>query len=502
MSSDLAEESSQSSSKQSNSYSSHQQISSSTTTFHKFDHKFWSACSDASESSSKGVSVFLLRHEDRHPKGDFLCSLTPKGLHRASTVLVDDLLKVQGGFDAIYSSPFLRTLQTIAPYCLVKNQKVILTNGLYECVRHTNIHPVIYRGDEDVTIHPTIRSQTREKFNWMIEKEDPNLQYDIKVGESIPELRERIIKFLKDIFHKHNGKSQQILLVSHQSTLELIYQCFPNPVDHIVDPGRDRKHLNWLNMGEIVSCWQCRPDPSPKAIAKFSNERSSKTKSNINPDGTLRTAKAERGGDNKKKVNNAKKKEKKKSKTKTKSELNAVSGPAAAIRIVTQRCSYASLLMDNVDQYASLPKGGLIIMISFFKGCSEKRVKEVAEKIVNVKVASLANWDKATKGGATSILSLIEKRKSEEECPDLPGIMIVPQAALLCKLKGRSAQYRDQMPPEDGAKLYKIFCDTVRGTVAKKVKDAMVVTGTWGNRQGLKMESPQGPNTHVINFNN
>ena len=68
------------------------------------------------------MKIFILRHEDRTMDATFFSPLTLKGLEN-SVELIDDLDNNE--IDLIYSSPYIRTLQTIYPYSKKKKLKLI-----------------------------------------------------------------------------------------------------------------------------------------------------------------------------------------------------------------------------------------------------------------------------------------------------------------------------------------------------------------------------------------
>ena len=59
------------------------------------------------------MKIYLLRHEDRTQDATFFSPLTKQGLEN-SVKLIKDLEK--SNINIVYSSPFIRTLQTIHPY--------------------------------------------------------------------------------------------------------------------------------------------------------------------------------------------------------------------------------------------------------------------------------------------------------------------------------------------------------------------------------------------------
>eukprot|EP01126_Amoeba_proteus_P051876 TRINITY_DN6227_c0_g2_i5.p1 TRINITY_DN6227_c0_g2~~TRINITY_DN6227_c0_g2_i5.p1 ORF type:complete len:132 (+),score=22.67 TRINITY_DN6227_c0_g2_i5:308-703(+) len=82
-------------------------------------------------------------------------------------------------------------------------------------------------------------------------------------------------------------------------------------------------------------------------------------------------------------------------------------------------------------------------------------------------------------------------------------VLIVPQAPLFGKLKQKKAQYHGLIEKTRGENLYsqlvlefKKQLDLINVNLAKNGK---VEAGVYGNRQGLKMETP-GPFTHQFEF--
>lgn len=87
---------------------------------------------------------------------------------------------------------------------------------------------------------------------------------------------------------------------------------------------------------------------------------------------------------------------------------------------------------------------------------------------------------------------------------DLPGsILIIPQATLGGKLKGRNMQYHSNIEKEIGMELYSQFVTVCEKELANNAKcaeaGAVLRHGTYGNRQVLKVDT-NGPFTHMIEF--
>ena len=91
---------------------------------------------------------------------------------------------------------------------------------------------------------------------------------------------------------------------------------------------------------------------------------------------------------------------------------------------------------------------------------------------------------------------------------ELPGsLLIVPQATLGGKAKGRAMQYHANIGKEDGQRLYHEFVSLCEkelmqagGEVTEPQSGAVVLKhGTYGNRQVLKLDT-NGPYTHLMEF--
>ncbi|KAF3845517.1 hypothetical protein F7725_008680 [Dissostichus mawsoni] len=81
---------------------------------------------------------------------------------------------------------------------------------------------------------------------------------------------------------------------------------------------------------------------------------------------------------------------------------------------------------------------------------------------------------------------------------DLPGsVLIVPQATLGGKVKGRAMQYHNNIGKEDAKRLYNAFVSLCEKEVTSE--EVTVKHGTYGNRQVLNMDT-NGPYTHLMEF--
>ena len=79
-------------------------------------------------------------------------------------------------------------------------------------------------------------------------------------------------------------------------------------------------------------------------------------------------------------------------------------------------------------------------------------------------------------------------------------VLLVPQATMAASLKkGASPQYHSAINKEIGKALYEQLCAEFAAQLAALDDEADFKSGTYGNRQALKMVS-SGPNTFIIDW--
>ncbi|XP_067099779.1 D-aminoacyl-tRNA deacylase 2 [Osmerus mordax] len=169
-------------------------------------------------------------------------------------------------------------------------------------------------------------------------------------------------------------------------------------------------------------------------------------------------------------------------------------GAAAHARTVLQQCIHAKLQVKPADEESGAEwveiNRGMVIYISFFKGATEDIIPKMVSTLLNLRLCE------ADSGKYTSVL-------------ELPGsVLVVPQATLGGKAKGKGMQYHNNIRKEEGLRLYSDFVsqcerelDSARGRRAEEgAGDKTTVKhGTYGNRQVLKLDT-NGPYTHLMEF--
>jgi D-tyrosyl-tRNA(Tyr) deacylase len=201
----------------------------------------------------------------------------------------------------------------------------------------------------------------------------------------------------------------------------------------------------------------------------------------------------------------------------------------SSARVVLQAVDQASLLVDNVAKYVSIRKG-VIVYVTFLVNASEATLPEMVNAILSTKVFALHSptVDVPSSSSQAPMSDSVPRDRpkpvsiAESSC----DVLIVPQASLAGKIKGKVMQYHSQAPKDVGLTLYTAFCNQVRLALVSEttrgewIADGngvvvrgepcdetqsvpwdgrLVLNGTYGNRQALQLAS-SGPFSHILDF--
>ncbi|XP_056403008.1 D-aminoacyl-tRNA deacylase 2 isoform X2 [Hyla sarda] len=160
-----------------------------------------------------------------------------------------------------------------------------------------------------------------------------------------------------------------------------------------------------------------------------------------------------------------------------------------AARVVLQQCLHAKLQVrpqdkDSDAEWVEIQRG-MVMYVCFFKGSTKDLIPKMVSSLLNVKLSESDSG----------------KRESITE---LPGdVLIVPQATLGGKSKGRCMQYHSNAGKEQGMELYDLLiaqCQKELEAHPQWLKSGAALRyGTYGNRQVLKLDT-NGPYTHLLEF--
>ena len=157
------------------------------------------------------MKIFILRHEDRPQDCSFFTPLTKIGLEN-SVKLINLLDKHNINF--IFSSPFIRTLQTIYPYASSKELSINVDYSLSEL--H---HPDIIAKQAVGMSLPEYLAESFKVDPENISIIKPN---EIVYPESQKDLEIRVKRFFKNIITKYHNTKKNIVIVTHKAVCAVI----------------------------------------------------------------------------------------------------------------------------------------------------------------------------------------------------------------------------------------------------------------------------------------
>ena len=177
------------------------------------------------------MKIILLRHEERGLDISFNSNLTENGI--INSYNLSSKLEMQN-IDVVFSSPFIRTLQTIYPYSIQNEKKINIEYGLYEYLHNPYFLLLKWYNTIDDIDDIDLKYIINEEYKSIITKED------LIVLEDENNLKKRIIKFFN--FLLENYKDKTILLVTHKAV-----------INKIKDIYMDKTSLDSeFNMGEFI----------------------------------------------------------------------------------------------------------------------------------------------------------------------------------------------------------------------------------------------------------
>jgi len=141
---------------------------------------------------------------------------------------------------------------------------------------------------------------------------------------------------------------------------------------------------------------------------------------------------------------------------------------APGVQLVVQRCESARLLIDNANKWVEIGRG-LVVYVSFAKGASEVQVMKAAKTVLQVPLVTEGQW-----GDGTAPCSVLARCSQGLSC----GILVVPQASLTSKVKGKILSYRGQLDKELSRELYEKFVSAL-STIASDI----LVPRPWTTRK-------------------
>lgn len=155
------------------------------------------------------MTVYVLRHEHRDPLDPrFYSPLTPDG-RRGADELVTALVPLR--IDAVYTSPFLRAVQTAHPFCATHGHRMRVDHALYESLDC----PLFGSNDS----HRTWRDLP-SVYHSAIDTEYASIHGAVSLRETFDQVRDRVRPFVHALRERHN--EDNVLLVTHLTTANAV----------------------------------------------------------------------------------------------------------------------------------------------------------------------------------------------------------------------------------------------------------------------------------------
>jgi broad specificity phosphatase PhoE len=161
------------------------------------------------------MRIILLRHEERGYDISFNSELTDNGI--INSLLLTNKLK-KYNIDIIFSSPFIRTLQTIYPYASKYNKSVNLDYGLYEYIHNPYFLLVKWYYNIDDIKDRDLKNMINRNYNSIVNEND------FSILEDETDLSQRLIKFFSYLRQNYNNKT--VLIVSHKGVINKIKDLY------------------------------------------------------------------------------------------------------------------------------------------------------------------------------------------------------------------------------------------------------------------------------------
>lgn len=166
------------------------------------------------------MRIIVLRHEQRGTLSDFDSPLTNNGVAN-SDKLPNKLKEKRIEINEVYSSPYIRCIQTILPLCTLHNKQIKIENSLCE----------FHIFQEDIELSSVIiRCHTDtekdlfnidENYQSVLSYQDYQQRYKNGLRESIEQVLHRIWCFT-DRLLEEKGENKTVLLATHMSIVNAI----------------------------------------------------------------------------------------------------------------------------------------------------------------------------------------------------------------------------------------------------------------------------------------
>jgi broad specificity phosphatase PhoE len=161
------------------------------------------------------MKIYFLRHEKRPQEQTFEISLTEEGHQNAQKLIpLLDSLSIQ----QIYSSPFIRCLETLLPFCKSNGKNINVENSLYEFVTER----LFTHSNYNQSLTPF------QKSNYLV-NQDYTSFFNIEnllFPQTEEFMEERMYAFLNHLINQYQNQEISILLCGHKKIVDKIYTLY------------------------------------------------------------------------------------------------------------------------------------------------------------------------------------------------------------------------------------------------------------------------------------
>jgi len=176
------------------------------------------------------MKLYVLRHEKRDKTPEYFTKLTEEGLFNSLNTLPQDLKEYN--IDIIYSSPYLRCLETIEPFSKQNNKLINVELGLCESHLQINIKDI---------------ENTKKQFNYNSNYVSIVSENDINNGASnIYSMVYRVKKMLNNIIEQYKNTNNNIILVTHMAIINILFHLINNTPNFDIGEYRQTGYIYQL----------------------------------------------------------------------------------------------------------------------------------------------------------------------------------------------------------------------------------------------------------------
>ena len=173
------------------------------------------------------MKIYFLRHEKRPQEQTFEISLTDIGHQNAQKLIpLLDSLSIQ----KIYSSPFLRCLETLHPFCKNNDKNINVENSLYEFVTESLFTQLNYK--QSLTSSQKLKYLVNHDYTSFFDIE--NLLFP----QNEEFMEERVYAFLNYLINQYQNQEISILLCGHKKIVDKIFTLYLKEHDLVEEKSK------------------------------------------------------------------------------------------------------------------------------------------------------------------------------------------------------------------------------------------------------------------------